>query len=104
MLKISLLFTKNTNFMGELNANSYNKECKIFRVLCLFEFEYMGRFSNLQKYIFKVLLSLKIFFISFILITSVEVFFAWRFYGNIKTQQILPEEIVIIIIIIIITV
>ena len=65
MLKISLLFTKNTNFMGELNANSYDKECKIFRVLCLFEFEYMGRFSNLQKYIFKVLLSLKNIFYQF---------------------------------------
>ena len=39
---------KNTNFTGELLENSYEKECEIFRVLCLYEFEYMGKFSNLH--------------------------------------------------------
>ena len=48
MLKISLLFTKNTNFTGEQLKNSYDKECEIFRILCLYELEYMGRFSNLH--------------------------------------------------------
>ena len=40
MLKISLLFKYNTI--------SYDLECKIFRVLFLYEFEYTGRFSNLR--------------------------------------------------------
>ena len=32
---------------------SYDKECEIFRALCLYEFEYMGRFSNLHLCTFK---------------------------------------------------
>ena len=48
MLKISLLFKKNTNFTGELLENSYDSECEIFGVLFLYEFEYMVRFSNLH--------------------------------------------------------
>ena len=42
MLKISLLFTKYTNFAGEYLENSCNTECEIFRALCLYELEYMG--------------------------------------------------------------
>ena len=48
MLKISLLFNKNTNFMGEQLENSYDQECKIFRVFFLYELEYIGKFSNLH--------------------------------------------------------
>ena len=48
MLKISLLFKKNTHFTSEKLENSYDKECEIFRVLFLYEFEYMARFSNLH--------------------------------------------------------
>ena len=40
MLKISLLFKKNTNFTGEQLENSYDQECEIFRVLFLCELEY----------------------------------------------------------------
>ena len=53
MLKTSLLFRKNTNFIGELLENSYDQECKIFRVLFLYELEYIGRFSNLYWCTFK---------------------------------------------------
>ena len=48
MLKISLLFKENTNFTGKWLESSYDKECEIFRVLFLYELEYMGRFSNLH--------------------------------------------------------
>ena len=48
MLKISLLFKKNTHFTGEKLENSYHKECEFFRVLFLYEFKYMVRFSNLH--------------------------------------------------------
>ena len=56
MLKISLPFTKNTKFAGEKLENSYDRECEIFRVLSSYEFEYLGRFSNLHKCTFKVLI------------------------------------------------
>ena len=49
MLKINLLFKKNRNFTGEQLENSYDQECEIFRVLSLYEFEYMRRFSNLHQ-------------------------------------------------------
>ena len=48
MLKISLLFNKNRNFTGEELENSYVKKSEIFRVLFLYEFEYMRIFSNLH--------------------------------------------------------
>ena len=48
MLKISLLFKKNTNFTGEQLENSYDQECEIFRVLFLCELEYIGTFSKLH--------------------------------------------------------
>ena len=38
---------KNTNFTGEQLENSYDKEYEIFRVLFLYEFEHIWRFSNL---------------------------------------------------------
>ena len=48
MFKISLLFNKNANFTGESLENSYDKESEIYRVLFLYEFEYVRRFSNLH--------------------------------------------------------
>ena len=48
MLKISLLFNKNANFTSESLENSYDKESEIFRVLFLYEFEHVRRFSNLH--------------------------------------------------------
>ena len=48
MLKISLLFKKNLSFTGQQLENSYNYGCEIFRVLILYEFEYIGKFSNLH--------------------------------------------------------
>ena len=30
-----------------ISSNSYDQECEAFRALFLYEFEYMGRFSNL---------------------------------------------------------
>ena len=48
MLKISLLFKKNTNFTGEKLKNSYGQEWESFRVLFLYESEYLRRFSNLH--------------------------------------------------------
>ena len=53
MLKISLLFKKNTNFTGEQLESSYDQECEIFRVSFLYELEYIGRFSNLHYCTFK---------------------------------------------------
>ena len=48
MLKISLLFKKNTNFTSEKLQNSYDQECEVFKVLFIYESEYMRRFSNLH--------------------------------------------------------
>ena len=48
MLKISLIFKKNTNFTGEKLVNSYDQECEIFRVLYLHELKYIGRFLDLH--------------------------------------------------------
>ena len=48
MLKSSLLFKKNTNFTGKYFENCFDYECEIFRLLLLYEHEYIGRFSNLQ--------------------------------------------------------
>ena len=48
MLKISVLFKKNTNSTGEKLENSYDYKCEIFRVLSLYKLEYIGRFSNLH--------------------------------------------------------
>ena len=48
MLKIGLFFLKNTKFTSVKLENSYDQECKIFRVLLLYELEYVGRFSNLH--------------------------------------------------------
>ena len=39
---------KNTNFTGEQLGNSYDKEHEIFRVLFLYEFDHIWRFSNLR--------------------------------------------------------
>ena len=54
MFKIRLLFKKNTNFTGQLLENTDDKESKIFRVLFLYEFKYMRRFSNLHQCTFKL--------------------------------------------------
>ena len=54
MLKISLLFNKYTNFTGEYLENSQYTECIFFRVLLLYEIEYIGRFSNLHLCTFKL--------------------------------------------------
>ena len=48
MLKICLLFKKNANFTGAQLENSYDSECEILRVLFLYAFEYIERFSNLH--------------------------------------------------------
>ena len=53
MFKISLLFQKNTDFTGECLENCYDKECETFRVLFLYEFEYLRRFLNLHWCTFK---------------------------------------------------
>ena len=54
MLKNSLLFTKYTT--GKQLKNSCNKKCKIFRTLCLYEFEYTEKkFLNLYLYTLKLL-------------------------------------------------
>ena len=47
MLKISLLFKKFTNFTGKQLENSYEKECKVFRVLFLYEHKHTGIFLSL---------------------------------------------------------
>ena len=46
MLKICLLFKKIANFTGDQLENSYDSECE--RVLFLYAFEYIERFSNLH--------------------------------------------------------
>ena len=51
MLKISLLFNKNRNIMGEELENSYEKESEIFRVLFLYEFEYEDIFKSALVYL-----------------------------------------------------
>ena len=43
MLKNNLIFTKYTNFTGKWLKNSCDKKCKIFKTLCLYEFEYIGK-------------------------------------------------------------
>ena len=48
MLKISLLFKKFTNFAGKYLEYFWDYECEIFRVLCLHEYEHIGRLSNLH--------------------------------------------------------
>ena len=49
MLKNSLLFTKQTNFTGKQLNNSCDKKRKIFKALCLYEFEYMEKDFQIRK-------------------------------------------------------
>ena len=56
-LKISLIFKKNTNFMGKKVQSSQDLECEIFRVLFSHERNHIGRFSNLHWCTFKFKLS-----------------------------------------------
>ena len=51
MLKISLLFKKNTTFTGEKLENSYDQKCEIFRVLFLYKFEYKEIFKSALVYL-----------------------------------------------------
>ena len=46
MLKIRLLFKKNTNFTGESLEISYDLEREIFRVIFLCKLECLGDFQN----------------------------------------------------------
>ena len=48
MLKISLLFMKNTNFMGEYLEDSHDQEWELFRILFLFELKQIVKVSNLH--------------------------------------------------------
>ena len=53
MLKYSLLFRKNTNFICKYLDNVQDSECKIFMVLFLNEPEHVVKFSNLHQCTFK---------------------------------------------------
>ena len=56
-LKISLIFKKNANFAGKYFENSYDLECKIFRVLFSHERNHIGGISNLHECTFKQMLN-----------------------------------------------
>ena len=54
MLKSSLLIKKKTNFTGKYLENSQDQECKVFRLLFLYEPEHIVRFSNLHQCTFSM--------------------------------------------------
>ena len=48
MLKSSLIFKENTNFMGNSNENSKDYKCEIFRVLFSYQPKHLVKLQNLH--------------------------------------------------------
>ena len=60
MLKISLIFKTLTNFTDKF-GNFYDEECKIFRILLLYEHKTIWRFLNLHQCTFNLSLVLSLY-------------------------------------------